>query len=201
MTENSACALNNLDSSTINTAIKMANMAYLQELPASIYEPLAPTSQDVMPSATFNSTGITPDTSTMEANNYMDNANSMGQGITPETDAALDSDDTIIIIQPDHQDPMNHSVLDNKDSSETSTSPNNTPSSQHEALNKCTKKFLASVGISEALYKANINVYYTIYLPEEDDVEHISFLSILESSCSVSTMNLSAEQIEFKKQH
>ena len=30
-------------------------------------------------------------------------------------------------------------------------------------------------------------------------MEHISFLSILESSCSVSTMNLRAEQIEFEK--
>ena len=199
MTENSACVLNNSDSTTNNIATKMANMADSHELTTLVYEPLAPTSQDVMPSTTLNSTGVTHDMSTMEVHNSMDNANSVGQGITPETNAALDSDDTIIIIQPDHQDQMNQSVFDNNDSSEISTTPNITPSSQHEVLNKRTKKFLASVGISEALYRANVNAYYTIYLPEEDDVEHISFLSILESSCSVSTMNLSAEQIEFEK--
>ena len=199
MTENSASALNNSDMTTTNKAILTVMMVALQELPALSHEPLAPSSQDVTSSAIVSSTDNTIDITPLELNHSIDNTHDRRHPIPPETDVALDSDDTIIIIQPEHFDSMDQSANDNKDASETSVSPNDTLSSKQYALNERTKKFLALVGISEALYRANANAYYMIYPPKEDDVEHISSLSILESSCSVSTMNLSAEQIEFEK--
>ena len=112
---------------------------------------------------------------------------------------AADSDDTIIIIQLDYSDPTTAPAYISSESAETSATLNETTSTTQGSLNKRTQKFLASVGISEALYRANVNMYYTIYSLEEDDVDYISFMSILESSCSVSAPNLSAENIEFEK--
>ena len=104
MTENSASKLNNLDTTTTNKAILTVMMVALQELPASSYEPLALSSQDVTSNPIASSTDNTIDITPLELNYSIDNSHDRRHPIPPKTDVALDSDDTIIIIQPEHFD-------------------------------------------------------------------------------------------------
>ena len=136
MTENSVSALNNSDMTTTNKAISTVMTVDSQEQTTSSHELLAATSQDITSSATINCTDNTIDITPMTVNYSIDITHDSRNPISPEPETALDSDDTIIIIQPEHLDSMNQSANDNKDASETSVSPNNTLSSRQDALNK-----------------------------------------------------------------
>ena len=58
---------------------------------------------------------------------------------------------------------------------------------------------MLSSGISESVYKKNMHRYFTVSPPENDDIDEISFISILDRSCSVSLINLSNEDIKAEK--
>ena len=61
------------------------------------------------------------------------------------------------------------------------------------------EKQMLSSGISENVYKKNMHRFFTVSLPVDDDIDEISFISILDRSCSVSLINLSNEDIKAEK--
>ena len=62
------------------------------------------------------------------------------------------------------------------------------------------KQRLTSLGLPESVYSANSSTYYPVLSASGDDIDHISFHDIMNSTINIELANLSQEEIAFEKQ-
>ena len=122
------------------------------------------------------------------------------------------------IISPDSQDVTlssqdvmletynNLGIHDTKYTANSDITPQNVSSSSENFIQprltirtKRVKRKLQSLGLPEDVYSSNSNSYYPVLTPEQNDIEHISFMDILDLDWTIPLPNMSAEDIAEEK--